>query len=544
MSVCAPEPPSSSWNLGRLLLNDRMRRWSTVWSQNRVGTRAEEDLMTELAHQEAHIDNRVLPPVPYESLAEYIAAGGGKGLDAARAVSADTVVEELVASGLRGRGGAGFPTGMKWRTIRSYASNTLSTSVVVNAAEGEPGTYKDRTILRVNPYAVLEGALIAARAVDAKSIVIATKAEFEEAVERLHGAVSEITAAGWCDDVEVRVLEGPSEYLFGEETALLEVIDGRPPFPRIAPPYRRGIDEVVKSDADVDSGSGLPADVRMATTDDSSVAPPVLVNNVETMANIAAIIAKGAEWFRSVGTSESPGTIVCTITGAVRKPGVAELRMGTSLREAIDQAGGGLTAGTQVKAVLVGVSNTVMTADQLDTELTYEAMQAIGSGLGSAGFIVIGDDTAAISIAAGASRFLAVESCGQCTPCKHDGAEIAELLHKMAHGQARPEDLAEVRKRLGTITFGARCSLATQHQAVVSSLLGAFAEEIEASAVPGAAPVDVELIAAIDFLDDKGARLDASFANKQLDWTFAESNSGKSPVERFTDHRATETTDG
>jgi NADH-quinone oxidoreductase subunit F len=500
--------------------------------------------MTELEHQETRVDNRVLPPLPYDSLAAYIAAGGGKGLDAARAVSADTVIEELVASGLRGRGGAGFPTGVKWRTIKSFASDMLDTSVVVNAAEGEPGTYKDRTIIRVNPYAVLEGALIAARAMDAKSIVVATKAEFKDEIERLRGAITEIASAGWCDGIDVRVLEGPSEYLYGEETALLEVIDGRPPFPRIAPPFRRGVDEVVKSDADVESGSGLPADVRMATTDESSAAPPVLVNNVETMANIAAIIAKGAAWFRSVGTPESPGTIVCTITGAVRKPGVAELRMGTSLREAIDQAGGGLMPGAQVKAVLVGVSNTVLTADQLDTELSYEAMKAIGSGLGSAGFIVVGDNTAAISVVAGASRFLAVESCGQCTPCKQDGAEISELLENMAGAQAGPEDLATVRKRLQTITVGARCSLATQHQAVVGSLLDAFAEQIEASAEPGATPVDVELIAALEFLDDQGARLDASFANKQLDWTYDQSDSGKSPVDRFTDHRATETADG
>ncbi|MGZ4701037.1 MAG: NADH-ubiquinone oxidoreductase-F iron-sulfur binding region domain-containing protein, partial [Ilumatobacteraceae bacterium] len=369
-------------------------------------------------------------------------------------------------------------------------------------------------------------------------------AEFKEAVDRLRAAIIEVAAAGWCAEVDVQVAEGPSEYLYGEETALLEVIDGRPPFPRIAPPFRRGIVEVVKSDDDIDSGSGLAADVEMATTDATSAAPPVLVNNVETMANIAAIVTRGADWFRSVGTPESPGTIVCTITGAVRKPGVAELRMGTTLRQAIDVAGGGLVPGVQVKAVLVGVSNTVLTADQLDTELSYEAMKAIGSGLGSAGFIIVGDNTSAIGIAAGASRFLAVESCGQCTPCKQDGAEIAELLGKMARAQAAPNDLAKVRKRLGTITTGARCSLATQHQAVVGSLLDAFAEQIEASAQPGATPVEVELVAALEYLDDQGARLDTSFANKQLDWTYDPSDSGKSPVERFTDHRATETDDG
>ena len=484
-------------------------------------------------------ENRVLPVAPYDSLADYVAAGGGKGLQAARAVTSETLIEELVASGLRGRGGAGFPTGVKWRTVKSFASQLLNTSVVVNAAEGEPGTFKDRTIIRTNPYAVIEGALIAARAMDAKSIIIATKGDFKDEVVRLRAAVDEVTAADWCGDVEVRVLEGPSEYLYGEETALLEVIDGRPPFPRIAPPFRRGIDEVVESDDDVESGSGLPANVRMAGTGESSAAPPVLVNNVETMANVPAIIARGAEWFRSVGSKESPGTIVCTVTGAVQRPGVAEVAMGTTLRDVIERAGG-LQPERQLRAVLVGVSSAVITADQLDTELTYETMAAIGTGLGSAGFLVVADDTPAISIAAGASHFLAVESCGQCTPCKQDGVEIAELLAKATRGEAGPEDLDTVRMRLQTITTGARCSLAAQHQAVVGSLLDAFDGEIRSQFEPEATPVEVTLIAALEQIDADGARLDTSFATKQLDWSYDDLDSGKTPVERFTDHRADE----
>ena len=481
-------------------------------------------------------EHRVLPVTPYNSLADYVAAGGGEGLQAARAVTAETVIEEVVASGLRGRGGAGFPTGLKWRTVKSFASELLNTSVVVNAAEGEPGTFKDRTIIRTNPYAVIEGALIAARAMEAKSIIIATKADFKDEVVRLRAVVAEVTAAEWCRDIEVEVLEGPSEYLYGEETALLEVIDGRPPFPRTAPPFRRGIDEVVESDDDAESGSGLPANVRMAGTDESSAAPPVLVNNVETMANVPAIIARGADWFRSVGTNESPGTIVCTVTGAVQHPGVAEVAMGTTLREVIERTGG-LLPERQLRAVLVGVSSAVITADQLDTELTYEAMAAIGTGLGSAGFLVVADDTAAISIVAGVSHFLAVESCGQCTPCKQDGAEIAELLASATRGEAAPEDLDTVRTRLQTITAGARCSLAGQHQAVVGSLLDAFGGEVRSQFEPEATPVEVTLIAALEQIDVDGARLDTSFTTKQLDWSHDERDSGKTPVDRFTDHR-------
>ena len=481
--------------------------------------------------------SRVLPTQPYDTLADYVSAGGGKGLDAARAVSSETIIEELAASGLRGRGGAGFPTGVKWRTIKSFASPLLQTSVVVNAAEGEPGTFKDRAIIRANPYAVIEGALIAARAMDARSVVIASKASFAAELGRLRAAIAEVRAAGWLGDVDVTVVEGPSEYLYGEETALLEVIDGRPPFPRIAPPFRRGIVEVVASQEDAESGSGLPANVQMAGTENDSDAPPVLVNNVETMANVAAIIAKGAAWFRSIGTTDSPGTIVCTITGAVQHPGVFEVPMGTRLADVIDRAGG-LVPERALRAVLVGVSNAVLTPDKIETELSYEAMAAVGSGLGSAGFIVLADDVDPVSVAAGVSRFLAIESCGQCTPCKQDGAEIARRLTAAANGDAAAEDLTAINERLGTVADGARCSLASQQQAVIGSLLAAFDQEITSRFAPGVTSVPVHLVAQLVDIDEQGATIDPTFADKQPDWTYDDVDSGKTPVERFTDHRA------
>ena len=481
--------------------------------------------------------NRVLPFDPYDSLEDYITAGGGKGLEAARAVSAETIIEEVAASGLRGRGGAGFPTGVKWRTIASFASPLLRTSVVINAAEGEPGTFKDRAIIRANPYAVIEGALVAARAMDARSVVFASKATFAAEIARLRAAIAEVSTAGWLGDVEIQVVEGPSEYLYGEETALLEVIDDRPPFPRIAPPFRRGIVEVVTSQDDAASGSGLPASVQMAGTESDSAAPPVLVNNVETMANVAAIVAKGADWFRSVGTAQSPGTVVCTVTGSVRHPGVFEVPMGTPLGDVIARAGGVVPA-RKLRAVLIGVSSAMLTPDQVDTELSYEAMAAVGTGLGSAGFIVIADDTDPVGVAAGVSRFLAIESCGQCTPCKQDGAEIARLFEGAANGEGAPENLVAIKERLGTVADGARCSLASQQQAVIGSLLAAFDSEIASQFEPGSTPVAVHLIAQLVDIGEQGALIDSTFADKQPDWTFDDIDSGKTPVERFTDHRA------
>ena len=486
--------------------------------------------------------HRVLPPSPYLSLDEYEKAGGGRGLENARAVEREAIIDEIEASGLRGRGGAGFPTGRKWRSVAGFASDVLATMVVVNAAEGEPGTLKDRTILRRNPYEVIEGALIAARAMDATTIVIATKASFTEEVARLRTAIDEMTKAGWTDDLDISIYEGPEEYLYGEETGLLEALDGRPPFPRIAPPYRRGVVEVVETDADAVAQSGLAAHVEMAG--DDTGAPPVLVDNVETMANIPKIIARGAAWFRTEGTERSPGTLVCTITGATRTSGVGEVLMGTTLRDAIQEIGGGPEEGQTIKAVLIGASNTVLGPEQLDTPLTYEDMQAAGSGLGSGSYLVYDQRDDMAAVAAGVARFLAVESCGQCTPCKQDGLEISDRLAKVCAGTANTIDLTAIEHRLITVVNGARCNLAQQQQTVVGSLLERFGDEVRAHLQPETDPVVPAVV--VDLLDiDEAAQavVDERFRNKQPDWTYDATWSGKSPVDRFTDHRAHQPSD-
>src|SRR4051812_46866511 len=212
-------------------------------------------------------EHRILPQRQIRSLARYEETGGGAGLFGAMAVEREVVLAELEASGLRGRGGAGFPTGTKWRTILSFASDVLPTTVVVNAAEGEPGTYKDRLLLERNPYAVLEGAMIAAHVAGASTITIATKHGFPQTA-RLRTAIAEVSDATWNPGFDFVVVEGPREYLYGEETALLEVVDGRPPFPRIAPPWRRGlvdvVDDVERVD-DVVAGSALSANVQLAS---------------------------------------------------------------------------------------------------------------------------------------------------------------------------------------------------------------------------------------------------------------------------------------
>ncbi|HVM41337.1 MAG TPA: NADH-ubiquinone oxidoreductase-F iron-sulfur binding region domain-containing protein [Acidimicrobiia bacterium] len=471
---------------------------------------------------------RVLDPEPIPDLDDYLRAGGGAGLEAARRLGAAGTIDEVEASGLRGRGGAGFPTGVKWRTVAGLATLEEPRTVVVNGAEGEPGTFKDRAILRTNPYRVLEGALVAALAVGgADRIVVALKASFLPEIERVRRAIGEVERAGWTEGVvDFEVLEGPEHYLFGEETGLLEVLSGRPPFPRIAPPYRHGADEVGE-------GGASAADVEMAHVGHDAVAPPTLVNNVETLANVAGVLAHGASWFRTLGTDQSPGTVVCTVTGDTVRAGVGEFPMGTRLRDVIETVGGGTPDGHRVAAVLPGVANALVPASHLDVPVTYEDFRAMGSGVGSAGFIVFDETSDFVAVAHGVSRFLAVESCGQCTPCKQDGLAILEHLDRARDSRAADVDEGAVLQRLGTITEGARCSLAQQHHDVVESVLRLFPDALQLHIDGDIGPAAPVLIAPLADIEDGVAIPEDRHAEKQADWTYDERWSGQAPVDRL-----------
>jgi NADH:ubiquinone oxidoreductase subunit F (NADH-binding) len=482
---------------------------------------------------------RVLPSTPVRDLADYVDRfQGGRAVEVAARVPSAAVLDELDASGLRGRGGAGFPTGRKWRTVRDSRADTLPTTVVVNGAEGEPGTFKDRAILRANPYHVLEGALVAALVVGADHVIVALKSTFAPELARVRAAAQEIADAGWAPRISIDVVEGPGEYLFGEETALLEVIDGRAPLPRIAPPFRRGVDELVDDPAAVDGDSGLAAPVEMASEAAGNAVPPTLVDNVETLANIPMIALRGADWFRREGTAESPGTIVCTITGRVARPGVGEVALGTTLREAIDLIAGGAQEGHTITALMPGVSNAFIGADQLDTPMTYEALAQLGSGLGSAGFVVLDDTDDVVAVAAGVSRFLAVESCGQCTPCKQDGLAMAEQLERIVGGEADAHDLEVLLDHTSTVADGARCNLATQQQVIVSGVLRRWSTVV-ADHLDGTASPVPELPVVAELVDLAGGKtvVDLRHADKQPDWTYDDVDSGSTPADRLADHR-------
>ncbi len=475
------------------------------------------------------MEPRILDPSPVASLDDYVAAGGGRGLDAARKLGPLGTIDHVEAAGLRGRGGAGFSTGRKWRTVAENLSAVVPPTVVVNAAEGEPGTFKDRTILRRNPYKVLEGAVTAAVTIGADRVVLGLKRSFTTELEQLRRAIAEVGSAGWADGIELLVTEGPGHYLYGEETALLEVIAGRQPFPRLAPPFRHGVDVV----GDIST----VADVTMAGPGDATPAPPTLVNNVETLANVPGILAEGPDWYRNLGTPESPGSIVCTVTGRTRRHGVAEFPMGTPLHRVLDEIGGGTDPGERVVAVMSGVANPLLPASLLDTPVSYEAMQAAGTGLGSAGFIVFDDTADLVAVAHGVSRFLAVESCGQCTPCKQDGRTLADRLDRLRRSVGDEHDLAEVQDRLASVIIGARCYLANQHQLVVESILRLFPDQVRAHVSGEVEAADIELIAPILDLEDDRAILDQSHLDKQPDWTVGDVDSGQAPADRMDQRR-------
>ena len=455
--------------------------------------------------------SRVLPPTPHRSLREYLAAGGGRGLTGARAIGAEATIADITAAGVRGRGGAGFPAGTKWRSVASAGG--ARHYAVANGAEGEPGTFKDRALLRANPYAVLEGLLISAEAVGAAEAYLAIKASFDQELAAVYRALTEIEAAGWLGELTVTVAMGPEEYLFGEEKALLEVIEGNEPLPRWLPPYLHGLFATAPQ-LGWESAEAEPGEVG---GDESN---PTLVNNVETLAQVAWVMNHGVEAFRSVGTAESPGTVLCTVVGDVTRPDVVEVPMGTTLRAIIDHCGGP-PEGRQVKAVFSGVANAVITGDQLDTPLTYEHMDAAGSGLGAGGYIVYDDSVCLVEVACTLSRFLWVESCGQCPPCKLGTGEITAILERIRTGKGTEHDLAEIETRLRFVADGNRCYLPVQERTMIASILRSFPEDVTAH-LAGWCPSARTHIPPPKIVDlvDGVVTWDTRQEHKRPDWTY------------------------
>jgi NADH:ubiquinone oxidoreductase subunit F (NADH-binding) len=458
----------------------------------------------------------LLPDEPLTSLDAYIDGfEGGQGLVRARELGADAVTDIIGRSGLRGRGGAGFPTGRKWESIRAGGPEVGDRYAVGNGAEGEPGTFKDRMLMRRNPYQVIEGLAIAAGAVGAVGVYLAVKASFEPEIEALTRALREMGEAGLVGDVPITLVTGPEEYLFGEEKALLEVIEGEDPLPRLFPPYIYGLFTAMPQmgwSAHVDRSSD---GVEVPSSN------PTLVNNVETLANVVPILGHGADWYRGMGTAESPGVALCTVVGDVQHAGVAEIELGTPLREVIDRVGGGPRSGRTIKAVLSGVANGVITAQNLDAPMSYEGLAKVDSGLGSVGFIVYDDTADMVAVARAVSRFLYVESCGQCPACKFGTGEVTAYLDRIAAGEGTDHDIEVIGARLDIVTDANRCFLGAQEQLVMGSLLRHFPEEFAAH-LEGAEPAPEVPVPKLVDIRDGVAIYDERQARKRPDWTYAD----------------------
>jgi NADH:ubiquinone oxidoreductase subunit F (NADH-binding) len=428
------------------------------------------------------------------SFDEYVDAGGGRGLDRALAMAPEQVIKEVALSGLRGRGGAGFPTGQKWLAVRT--TGTGPRSVVCNGGEGEPATFKDRLLIRRNPYRLIDGVQIAAHAVGAEAAYIGLKETFTTEAEALTRAMGEMDEAGALS-VPVKLVAGPDHYLFGEETGMLEVIEDRDPLPRVARPYYLGL-------------FAKPPDEN-----------PTAVNNVETLSNVPHILAEGPDWLRQWGTDASPGTMLFTVAGDVEREGVFEAPMGTPLRELVNGAGG-VRGDREVKAIFPGASSTAILPAQLDTPASFEAMAAVGSGLGAGGFAVYDETTCIAEAALLFCRFLHVESCAQCPPCKLNSGDVVEFLEALERGEGAGDlDMALARARGST--DGQKCALPTGTSLLMQSLFLAFEGEFRehvGRACPS--PRGLLLPKIVDW-DESAGRFsyDEAYARKRPDWTYA-----------------------
>ena len=399
-----------------------------------------------------------------EDIDEYIAFDGYRAL--ARVLlemDSDEVIDIITKSGLRGRGGAGFPTGKKWRSTADSKGDVKY--VVCNADEGDPGAFMDRSILEGDPHAVLEAMEIAGFAIGAQKGFIYVRAEYPIAVQRLKIAIEQarnygilgknIFGTDFSFDIEIRL--GAGAFVCGEETALLESIEGKRGQPRVKPPY--------------------PAQVGLW-------GKPTLINNVETYANIAQIILKGPEWYSSIGTENSKGTKVFALGGNVNNVGLVEVPMGTTLREIVYDIGGGIPNGRDFKAAQTGgPSGGCIPKEHLDTPIDYETLKQIGSMMGSGGLIVMDDTKCMVCLAKFYLQFTVSESCGKCTPCRIGTKRMLEILERLCSGEGEEYDIYRLEKLAVNIQKSSICGLGQSAPNPVISTLKYFRDEFRQHAI-------------------------------------------------------------
>jgi len=390
----------------------------------------------------------------------YLEQGGYRAVTKAlKQMTPAGIMDEVKKASLRGRGGAGFPAGLKWSFVPQTSDKPKY--LCVNADEGEPGTFKDRYILTHNPHLLIEGTIIASFSVGIHSAYVYIRGEYETVAQRLEHAVVEAAEKGYLGknilgsgfDLDIFVHRGAGAYICGEETALLESLEGRRAYPRLKPPF--------------------PASVGLFQC-------PTVINNVETLANIPAIIEKGASWFLDKGLPRDGGTRIFGVSGPVVRPGIYELPVGTSLREIIEIHAGGLKPGKKLKAVIPGgMSAPILKPDEIDIKMDFDSLAGIGSMLGSAAIIVIDEDTPILDVLEKVAKFYAHESCGQCTPCRIGTSWIYKIVKRMSSGQGEKGDAEELVRLASNIKGKTLCPMGDAASMPVLSLAQKFKNDLE-----------------------------------------------------------------
>ncbi|MDG3010720.1 NADH-quinone oxidoreductase subunit NuoF [Rhodococcus sp. D2-41] len=406
------------------------------------------------------------------TLASYLGRGGYRGLRAALAMSAEEVVGAVKDAGLRGRGGAGFPTGTKWSFLPPLdPEHPKPHYLVVNADESEPGTCKDIPLMFASPHTLVEGAIITAYAIGCHHAFIYVRGEVVPVLRRLQAAVAEAYAAGYLGanvcgsgfDLELIVHAGAGAYICGEETALLDSLEGRRGQPRLRPPF--------------------PATEGL-------YACPTVVNNVESIASVPAILRAGVDWFRSMGTEKSPGFTIYSLSGHVQRPGQYEAPLGITLRELLDYAGG-VRAGHRLKFWTPGGSSTpILTDAHLDVPLDYEGVAAAGSMLGTKALQIFDETTCVVRAVSRWTRFYAHESCGKCTPCREGTYWLVQIFDRLERGDGTEADLDKLLDIADNMFGRVFCALGDGATSPITSSLEHFVDEYRAHLTPQGCPFD------------------------------------------------------
>jgi NADH-quinone oxidoreductase subunit F len=385
--------------------------------------------------------------------------GGYEGAKKALEMSPEAITEEVMTSNLRGLGGAGFPTGRKWSFVPRDIDKPRY--LTVNADEAEPGTFKDRYILEWDPHRLIEGIIICCYAVGIHTAYIYIRGEYVRPYERIQAAVDEAYEAGILGpkvlgkafQLDLFIHRGAGAYICGEETGLLESLEGKKGWPRLKPPF--------------------PAIVGLFGC-------PTVINNVETIAHLPAILTKGGKWFADLGVERNGGSRLFALSGCINRPGVYELPMGTPLSELIFEHGGGIPGGRKLKAVIPGgTSAAVLTADEVDIPLTFDDLAKARSMLGSGAVIVMDEDVCMVKALHNIEHFFAHESCGQCTPCREGTSWTYRILSRIVAGQGHPADLETLRHLVGNMGGTSICALCEGAAAPLRSFLEKFPEEFE-----------------------------------------------------------------